>query len=97
MSGVRSLSQASMLSSRWRIELTFQVAMRMGYGSGGTGPNKTRVSRVYQRAQGYAPGGVYMLEGGQRGPLDMVEIKSSSAELGSAWAGPSTAQADNCR
>ena len=34
MSGVRSASQASMLSSRWRIELTFQVAMRM-HGSGG--------------------------------------------------------------
>jgi hypothetical protein len=67
MSGVRSLSQASMLSTRWRIELTFQVAMRM-HGLQRAYPNKTRALAVYQPAQGYALGGVYMLEGGQRGP-----------------------------
>jgi hypothetical protein len=35
--------------------------------------NKTSVLRVYQPAQGYAPGCVYMLEGGQRGPLEVVK------------------------
>ena len=84
-----------MLSTRWRIELTFQVAMRIR-GLRRADPNKTRALRVYQPAQGYALGAVYMLEDGQRGPFDVVDTKHS-VELGSAWAGPSTAQADNRR
>jgi hypothetical protein len=42
---------------RWRIELTFQVAMRMA----NRNPNKCLWRGVYQRPQGYARGAVNML------------------------------------
>ena len=86
MSGSRSLSQASMLSSRWRIELTFQVAMRI-HGSG-------RQTRINQRfaclpvSAGICTQRRLYARRRLTRPLRYGGNKSSSAELGSAWAGP---------
>src|SRR5690242_5438259 len=68
MSGWRSLSQAWRWSRRWRTELTFQVAMRMGVPSGRSewavrkGVDRHEYLRIYRApAQGWADGAVYML------------------------------------
>src|SRR5262249_2247082 len=60
MSGCCSLSQVCRLSMRWRMELTFQVAIRMIFGYPGRANNAV-FTVYYLQAQVYARVTVYML------------------------------------